>query len=226
MNEVKLSTKLEYPQISDVFKTWKKINTWGKKRTIYENEKENFKVMICLNQIDCARNKLEFKIFIPYEDDCDWNKEDSCLSVPIRTDYTQKMFENEIYRIVFELIERLEKDEIIESSYAENLYKKYRESLEKLVFVYHNSKVLKENRLTKLSDVTENLISFYAGYNGELYDDKELLIEEYEDYIESQKYVFWADVYKHFISLIPYEEVREKYGEKIKEHRTKYEKEN
>ena len=43
MEEIKLSTKLEYPQINEIFKNWKIMSTWGKERLIYENEsKKNY----------------------------------------------------------------------------------------------------------------------------------------------------------------------------------------
>ena len=52
MEEIKLSTKLEYPQISEIFKNWKIISTWGKERLIYENENKKIQCFIRLNLID------------------------------------------------------------------------------------------------------------------------------------------------------------------------------
>ena len=62
MEKTKLSTKLEYPQISEIFKNWKIMSTWGKERLIYENESKKIQCFIRLNLIDTINKFLNFEI--------------------------------------------------------------------------------------------------------------------------------------------------------------------
>ena len=72
-------------------------------------------------------------------------------------------------------------------------------------------------KLLNIEDVPYELIQYYTNYDGKLYEQNNKLYEPYEDFINSQKYKLWKDIYKHFISLIPYEDLREKYTNVINE---------
>ena len=216
MEEIKLSTKLEYPQISEIFKNWKIISTWGKKWLVYENESKKIQCFIRLNLIDTINKFLNFEILC-FKGKIQSYIFNSKFNIPIRGDVTQRIFENKIISKVFSCLEDCELKDIRNLDKADELFNEYINKREKLVFDYHNSQVLKKKRLLNIKDVTYELIQYYTSYDGELYEQDSELYKPYHDFINSQKYKLWKDVYKHFISLIPYEDLREKYTNIINE---------
>ena len=93
MEETKLSTKLEYPQISEIFKNWRTMSTWGKKWLVYENESKKIQCFIRLNLIDTINKFLNFEILC-FKEDYQQYIFNSTFNIPIRGDVTQKIFEN------------------------------------------------------------------------------------------------------------------------------------
>ena len=72
--------------------------------------------------------------------------------------------------------------------------------------------------MLNLEDVTYELTQYYTNYSGKLYEQDRALYKPYQDFTDSQKHKLWKDIYKHFISLIPYEDLREKYTKTINEN--------
>lgn len=210
MEETKLSTKLEYPQISEIFRNWRTMSTWGKKWLIYENESKKIQCFIRLNLIDAIDKFLKFEILY-FKEKSQYYIFNTTFDIPIREDITQRIFENKIISKMFYCLEDCELKDIKKLYKAKELYNEYINKLKKLVFDYHNSQVLKKNRLLNLEDVTYELTHYYTGYGEKLYEQDNVLFKPYHDFINSQKYKLWKDIYKHFISLIPYEDLREKY---------------
>lgn len=215
MEETKLSTKLEYPQISEIFKNWRTISTWGRKWLVYENESKKIQCFIRLNLIDTINKLLNFEILC-FKEKYQQYMFNSTFDIPIRGDVTQKIFENKIISKMFYCLEDCELKDIGDLDKADGLYSEYISKRKKLVFDYHNSQVLKKNKLLNLEDVTYELIRYYTNYGGgKLYEQDKALYKPYHDFIDSQKHKLWKDIYKHFISLIPYEDLREKYTKTI-----------
>ena len=216
MKEIKLSTKLEYPQISEIFKNWKMMSTWGKERLVYENESKKIQCFIRLNLIDTINKFLNFEILCLKEKHQQYIFNPK-FNIPIRGDMTQKIFENKIISKVFSCLEDCELKDIRNLDKANELFNEYTNKREKLVFDYYNSQVLKKNKLLNIKDVTYELIQYYTSYEGKLYKQDSVLYKPYHDFINSQRHKLWKDIYKHFISLIPYEDLREKYTNIINE---------
>lgn len=219
MEETKISTQLEYPQISEVFKNWKKITTWGKQWNVYSNESVKKNYIVYLAKIDTAEKKLTFRV----REVNSYSWEYISFDVPIRKDFTQKMFEKQIYSAVFSKLIDLEFSEIFSMD-------KYQEYLEKKEW-YENYNNVKEEVLDFFNSVTGSNLQELPD---EIVDSTvNWYLENCSEYLEcvhlkncfadSKKFVIFANIYKHFISLIPYDDVRQQYENKIKEHRKEYE---
>lgn len=214
MEETKLSAKLEYPKISEIFKNWRTMSTWGKKWLVYENESKKIQCFVRLNLIDTISKFLNFEILC-FKEKSQCYIFNSTFNIPIRGDVTQKIFENKIISKMFYCLEDCELKDIEHLDEADELFNEYINKRKKLVFDYHNSQVLKKNRLLDLKDVTYELTCYYTSYGNKLYEQNNVLYKPYHDFIDLQKHNLWKDVYKHFISLIPYEDLREKYTNTI-----------
>lgn len=215
MNKTQLTTKLEFPQIWEVFKNWKKITTRGKRWTVYSNQSIHATFVVYLYNIDTNGKTLNFRVENVYG--YKWHY--SNFSVPIRKEYTQKMFEKEIYSAVFDRLVNLETEKI----YLMNEYQYYQEKI-KWYERYYNVeeevldffKNVTGSDLDKLPDeIVDDTFKWYLDNCSEYQKYKKLST----DFVNSKKFVIFADVFKHFISLIPYEDVREEYKNKIKEYK-------
>lgn len=229
MSERELRTKLEYPRIDEIFKTWKNESTWGKTWKIFENTGVKLTINVCLFKIDCINKDLRF-IVIARQSKVDDKSgetytfdETMCFDINIREDVTQKIFEQKILWCAFNLIDVKENSAIYELPEYKELEAKYAKEIKELVFNYHNSKVLEVNKLKSVEDVSDELIKFYTGLNGELHRESDKLCEVKRLFLKRNHYKLWIDVYKHFISLIPYEDIKKKYVSLIEIYRKVYE---
>lgn len=220
MKETSLSIKLEYPKINEVFKSWRSVSTWGKRRVVYANEAKKLKIIAFLNRIDCSERTLEFCISASRNEYIFIYN--STIRINIRDDVTQKIFEQKILNCIFDLIGNWEGVAISESTKYKELKDNYEKNLRELIFNYHNSKSFKEDRLKSVKDINANLIIFYTNSSGDLYEKNIELSKEKDVYYHSLRYIFWKDVYKHFISLIPYKDIREKYEKEIEAYQSYY----